>query len=266
MPILPGSQINIYDDSLAANKYFFQGAPNTNQDTLNYDPFLPGYAFIFWFKLPTWLTANFPNFANLTQKNFMAFSGLSDIDLQTVAHNYGFANNEYHVASTIQKQNTEFTLRHTEFSGSPIRNAYTFWVSGIRDPETGIATYPKFAGIDYAAKNHTAEMLYVVTRPDVNNTAKNNIEFACYYTAIMPKRIPLNHLNFELGSHDIQNLEIPFSGNLHISPQIDAFAKTTLDSAYHFHVEEEFDPASNSAGQLIGDSTTPALTRTTGVY
>ena len=90
--------------------------------------------------------------------------------------------------------------------------------------------------------------LYIVTRPDANNVSMKNIEFAAYYTNVFPTRIPLGHLNYEMGSHDIQKIEIPFRGNLHISAQVDEYAKTLLETTYAFRTEGLFDPLDDSTG------------------
>jgi hypothetical protein len=247
MPLKPNINfLRVYDNNIANQANFFKGAPNFQ--TLEFDPLITGYAFIVWTKLPSWVEQEYPGFKNMTQKNFRAFSGLTDMELDVSAYQYGFAGNEYQVAANLQKQNTQFTLTHAEFSGSPIKNMYQLWVTGIRDPETGIATYPKQYGMDYAAKNHTGELMYIVTRPDANNTGHKNIEFAAYYTNVLPTKLPLGHLNFELGTHEAQNLEIDFRGNLHLGPQVDSYASSLLSSTYAFRPEEEFDPLNNAAG------------------
>jgi hypothetical protein len=244
--ILPGTNLVKFNSD--PNKNFFSGSFHKKNADLTYDPMVGGYAFILWTKVPTWLTATgnsgagFSNFAQFTQRNFRAFGGLSSIELSTAAHTQGFAANEYHVAQSITKANTDFTLRHTEFSGSPVKNMYQAWVTGIRDPETGIATYPKKFGVAYGAQNHTGELLYIVTRPDADNIGQGIIEFSAYYTNVMPTRIPLDHLNFELGSHEIPEIEIPFKGTLHLSQKVDTFAAGKLASLYQFQVENEFDP------------------------
>lgn len=244
--IKPDLGIRIYDSSLANKPNFFKGADNLQ--TLEFDPLVGGYAFIVWTKVPSWVLKEYPGFKHMTQKNFKGFSGLQDMELQTGAHTHGFAANEYHVATNMQKQNTDFSLKHAEFSGSPIKNMYQLWVTGIRDPQTGIATYPKIYGMDYAAKNHTGELIYIMTRPDANNTEKKNIEFAAYYTNVMPTKLPLGHLNFELGQHDIQDLEISFKGTLNLSAQVDAFAQQMLKTSYAFRSEGMFDPTNFNVG------------------
>jgi len=244
--IRPDLSIRVFDSKVANDANFFKGVHNFK--TLDFDPLVTGYAFIFWTKVPAWVLSNFPYFKQLTQKNFKGFGGLTDMELQTGAHSYGFNANEYHVATNLQKQNTDFTIKHAEYSGSPIKNMYQLWITGIRDPQTGVATYPKLYNTDYAAKNHTGEIMYVVTRPDADNVGKKNIEFAAYWTNVLPTKIPLQHLNFELGQHDIQDLEISFKGIMHISPKVDQFADELLATAYGFSYQGEFDPKNAAQG------------------
>lgn len=253
--ILPGSELRVYDNSLANSNSFFTGGLNLQK--LEFDPLVTGYAFIIWVKVPTWVNSAFPGFRSMTEKNFKGFDGLSDIELQTQSYQYGFANNDYNVAAGITKGNTEFTIKHQEYSGNPIKNAYTYWVSGIADPETGIPTYPVVHGLDYAAKNHTGALLYIVTRPDANNVSMNNIEFAAYISNVMPTKIPLGHFNYSQGSHDLVEIDIPLKGNLHIGPKVDAFAHKMLKNAYTFVTEDMFDPENggNYTGKTIADYT-----------
>lgn len=248
MPILTSDKIRVFDSSLATSESFFTGGLNLQK--LEFDPLVTGTAFIIWTKIPNWVETTFKGFKAMTQKNFKGLDGIGDIELQTGAYEYGFANNEYHVATQITKQNTEFTLRHQEYSGSPITNMYKFWVSGIRDPETGIATYPARFGLDYAAKNHTGSLLYIMTRPDANNINKKNIEFASYWTNVFPTKYPLGHYNYSQGTNDLVEIEMPFKGTMHLGPNVEDFAHEMLKSTYTFITEDLFDP--NNNGQYAG--------------
>lgn len=250
MPILPSDKIRVYDSSMATDDSFFTGGLNLQK--LEFDPLVTGTAFIIWTKIPNWVESTFSGFKAMTQKNFKAFDGISDIELATGAYEYGFANNEYHAATGITKQNTDFTITHQEYSGSPIRNMYSFWVTGIRDPETGIATYPKRFGVDYAAKNHTGELLYIVTRPDANNIDMKNIEFAAYYTNVMPTKVPLGHTNYSQGTNDLVTLDITFKGNFHFGAHVDDFAHEMLKKTYTFITDDLFKPEEDNAGEYKG--------------
>ena len=253
--IKPGSNIRVFDTQLATQQSFFTGGLNLKQLAL--DPLVVGHAFIVWTKLPKWVVSEYPGFKALTEKNFKAFGGIDDIELQTQAYQYGFGNNEYNVATEITKANTTFSIRHQEYSGSPIKNGYQHWVSNILDPETNISTYPKIYGMEYAAKNHTGELMYIVTRPDVNNIDKKNIEFAAYYTNVIPTKIPLSHFEFTQGDNNLAELEQSFRGNMHISAKVDNYAKKLLATTYAFVTEGLFDPENgNIGGKTIADFNT----------
>lgn len=245
--IKSGENIRVYDADLAKSNSFFTG--HINDQTMEFDPLVTGYAFILWTKVPTWVEKQFPGFKAMTQKNFTALSGIEDMELTTADYISSFNENNHQSAASITKNNQGFNLTHKEYSGSPIGNMYKFWVSSIRDPRTGIATYPKQFNMEYAAKNHTGELLYIVTRPDVNNVGKKNIEFAAYFTNVMPKMIQLNHFNFELGQHDTVNYEQQFSSTMHTSSAVDNFAATKLKEVYNFVSEGMVDPANKVKGE-----------------
>lgn len=236
----PGTGIRVYDTDLAKDQSFYSG--HMNLQKLAFDPMVTGYSFIIWSKLPLWVEKEFPGFRQMTQKNFKAFSGLTSMTLNTAEYNHSFNNNAYNFNASIEKGNNEFAITHQEFSGSPMRNAYQYWITGISDPRTGIATYPKLHNMEYAAKNHTGELMYIMTRPDANNVTHRNIEFAAYYTNVLPLTIPLDHFNFTQGSHDGVEFEIQFKGTMNISPNVDAYAVELLKRAYAFTSENMFDP------------------------
>lgn len=241
--ILPGSGIQYGSaqggsSSLASAADFFTGAVNTVSQPV--DPLVTGYAFIKWLKMPSWVTQKFPGFAELTEKNFKAFQGLDDIEISGIGVQAGFTNSETQFAGGISK-NDGFSLTHNEFSGSPIARGYGFWASGIRDPETGVANYPKDFSLEYAARNHTGELMYIVTRPDANN--KDNahiIEFAAYYTNVMPTKIPLGHFNFTAGNQESPQIEMPFFAQRHVGEKVDLLAKTVIKNTYNFMTANDF--------------------------
>lgn len=271
--LLPGKHITVFDNSKSTVEgSWFTGKMNTQE--LNFDPLVTGYAFIIWTKLPFWVRDTYENFADMTQKNFKGFDGLTNMDLQTSQYNHTFNSNAYEYATTIQKQNTTFTLKHQEYSGNPIKNMYQFWVTGIRDPETDIAVYPRAFGCTYGAKNHTGELLYIVTRPDANNVSNNNIEFAAYYTAVMPTSVPIAHFSYQQGAHESPEIDINFVGDLHIGPEVDDFAFDVLndriDSAsgieviakpYPILTTADFSPK-NSKNALNSDASANSLSTT----
>jgi len=227
----------------SSNANFWQGAYNSGD--MYYDPLITGFAFMVWTRLPDWVTKQFPNFANLTQKNFAGFDGFSDLELNTAGFTAGFTTNELHIAQNMGAKPNSFNIKHAEFSGSPMTTMYQYWVSGIRDPETGVATYAKEAGIDYSIKNHTGELMYMVVRPDADNVERNIIEFAAYFTCMTPKRINMGHWNYTKGTQETPiEIEQPFSGIVHWGPKVTAKAYTLLKSniGFTFLHENDWDP------------------------
>ena len=222
----PSSSINQFNYTAASTSNFFQG--QFQSDTIVRDPFVGGYAFIKWLHVPTWVEKEYPTFQALTEKNLRNFGGLNDIDMSTFAIQEGFSGSENMFAGGAQMFQG-FSMTHREYSGSPIRNSYSHWVSGVRDPVTNIATYPKNYSLEYSAKNHTGELIYIVTRPDADNTSNASIiEFACLYTMVMPTRMHFSHLNFTAGTNDGSELEQSFIGVPHISPAVDELAAAQL--------------------------------------
>ena len=222
---------------------FFRGSFDSKN--LSRDPFVTGYAFIKWLSVPDWVEQDeYADFKAWSEKNFRAFSGLSAIDMNTFALNEGFSNSENMFAGSSQMPQG-FSITHNEYSGSPIRNMYTKWASGVRDPVTNIATYAKEYDKEYSARNHTGELIYIVTRPDANNSGKKTIiEFAVLYTNVMPTRIPLDHMNYTAGTNDAVQIEMAFTGRPHISPLVDQLAGNQLANLW---------PTANDGLESLGD-------------
>ena len=223
--------IATFDTTTATPDSFFQG--QFQSDTIVRDPLVSGFAFIKWLHVPDWVEKEYAGFQALTEKNLRAFTGINDIDMNTFSVQEGFTGSENMFAGSAQNFQG-FSLTHREYSGSPIRNAYTHWVSGVRDPVTGIATYPAKYGKEYSAANHTGELIYIMTRPDADNQKASVIEFACLYTMVMPTKIPMGHLNFTAGSNDGTEIEMPFVGVPHIGKNVNAIALEQLKNTYKF--------------------------------
>lgn len=208
---------------------FFTGVDD--EVNLFLDPYVSGYAFIYWLSLPSWFEKDddLKYFKELTQKNFRSFQGVNSIELNSLTHQTGFAGNEVNIVGDIQKNNTDFTISHKEFSGGVMRKMYQKWISYMRDPRTGIALYPKLFDVDYGARNHTGKLMYIVTRPDVTNTNKEIVEYAAMYSNVFPTNIPLDTLyNWELGNQDSPTIDINFKGFCEIGPDVEAYAKKIL--------------------------------------
>ena len=211
------------------NGSFFTGVDD--QVNLYLDPIVTGYAFIYWVDLPNWFEkdADLKYFKQLSEKNFRSFQGINSIELNTAQLQTGFAGHEINVVTGVSRQNTEFQIGHKEFSGSPMTKMYQKWISMIRDPRTGVALYPKLYNVEYGARNHSGQLLYIMTRPDATNAGKNVVEYACFYSNVVPTNVPLDSLyNFEIGSQDSPQIEITFKGFPEIGPNVNAYAEKIL--------------------------------------
>ena len=123
-------------------------------------------------------------------------------------------------------------------------NAYTYWASGIRDPETGLATYPRAHGKEYAARNHTGALLYIVTRPDANNKENTKIiEKAAYFSAVWPMKIALSQYNYTAGTNDSPQVEMTFAAQRHIGEKVEEYAGEILSQLHDFTIGNDVEVA-----------------------
>ena len=212
------------------------------------DPYISGYAFIVWTKTPAFfdLEPEAIRRLKITENNFKSLSGIGDFTVSTEDMTHGFAGNAIGVATSIQKENTSFSITMQELKGSTVREIFDYWVSGIHDPETGLATYHgRIAAtgtehLDFSMANHTGELLYIVTDPSGGIGGGSGIEAAFYFTNVFPTKIPMDHLNYTSGDHSLAEISMDFRGTLHKSQQINELAaaflkKHAISQSYNVH-------------------------------
>lgn len=196
------------------------------------DPIVTGYGFVRVLDVPTWFSEDpdLKNFKTMIEKNTRGFSGVEDIELQSATQQTGFAGHDMNIITGIQRGNTNFTLTHKEYSGSPMRKLYQKYISYVRDPRTGLAMYPSIFNVEYGARNHTFSILMMSVRPDANNkTSDNVIEYAAFYSNAYPTTVPLSELyNWEHGTQDSPTLSMNWVGMPEIGPDVDALALKVL--------------------------------------
>lgn len=235
---------------------FFTGMDASAYADIELDPYVSGYSFIFWVKVPTWFEkdGDLKYFKVLTQKTMRSFQGIADTELQETSQQSGFAGNEASVVTGIQRGNTDFTIGFKEFSGTPITKMFNKWISYIRDKNTGISIYSKLYDCEYSARNHTAILLYITVRPDVTNVTHQNIEKAFLYANVYPLNIPNSTLfNYELGSQESPtSVDINFKGVPFEGKAVDEYAAKILKNEI-LDVSEN-----NNNGLLFLDSLTNA--------
>ena len=233
---------------------FFNGTDPTTFAEIELDPFVSGYSFIYWLKLPSWFEQDedLKYFKVLTQKVMVSFNGFADVELQESSQQYGFAGNEVSFVTGIQRGNTDFTIGFKEYSGTPITHMFNKWITMIRDKNTGIALYPKLYNVEYSARNHTGQLLYISMRPDVTNVGKNNLEKAFLYSNVFPINVAWSSLfNYELGtSESPTSVDVNFKGVPLEGAAVDKLAKKILEEEI-LQVSED-----NNNGHLFLDSLT----------
>jgi hypothetical protein len=212
---------------------FYSGAFNTK--TLPVDPLVTGFAFIKWISLPSWISSTYDWFSSVTEKNLKSFNGNDDVEISPIGMQIGFTGNESQFAGAMGSKGTGFTMSHNEFSGSPVTEAYNYWVSSVRDPHSGIASYPAEHGVDYCARNHTGELLYVVLKPSAGRVSgdvsiESQIEEATYYTNVMPLKIQRSHLNYSQGTQESPTVEQTFMGDRFFGAGVLEYAASVLST------------------------------------
>ena len=234
----------------------FQGMWRLHHDNLNeMEPFLTGYGFMIWTHLPLFADESWKTrFRLLTERDLRSFSGHSDLTMEFEDLTQGFGGNTMAYPTNMKKDDTTFSVKFYEKAGSPLRNMFNYWLTGIRDPETGLATYHgkiKDGQFQYAAMNHVAEVLYVVTDASGGvNSDGSGIEYAEYWTNVVPTKIPKSHLDFEKGSHSLVDIDIEFRGNWHCGTQVNELAVTAMKSYAIRKVYHEYDLNNKS---ILGD-------------
>jgi len=212
------------------------------------EPYIGGYSYILFTRIPKQIkgattysqkdakidfVSPQSDFFKLVERQFKELSGINDIDMETVSIQSGFTNNEHRYPGGISKNTNEITLKLNEMSGGLIRRPIQQWMTGIRDPETGLYTFP-----EKGFKNYTVEFLYVNCAPSVGSpSAKSrgeSLEFAAYFTGLFPTRNTLSHLNYASASHDIAEFDIPFPCNMHMGDKIEEFGRQFISSQKFF--------------------------------
>jgi hypothetical protein len=203
----------INSNSLKPNNVFVGGVGAIKIEA---QPYVGGYSFLKITRLPTdpTLAGDIINsdFCDLLERTFKSVSGINDIEIDSSSIQGGFTSNEHFFPTSSQKSTNEITLQFQELTGNVYQGPFQAWTSGIRDPETNLYTLD-----DYSLQAYTIEMLYINCNPSIGSKNPENrakaVEFAAYFTSGWPTKNPLSHFNFQQGSHEFVEIEIPFKVN-----------------------------------------------------
>jgi hypothetical protein len=192
--------------------YFLQGIDVTRQGIDQMTPYVPGVSRLFMHVVPPFMQVQFPtltkNFKSYIETGYKSVDGISDLDVEFINIEGGFAQQSFNNVSHVRDSTEEITVQLYEMSGSPVRDFIETWITGVRDPRSGIAHYHGAIAsgeVDYCEKNHTAEFVYYALDP----TAKK-IEYACLFAHCFPTRVQKSHLNYTSGTRGEVLLDVAF--------------------------------------------------------
>jgi hypothetical protein len=210
---------------------FLTGIDVSLKNIDQFDPFRKGFARLFILRLPRFMelmdAAAAKRFKHLLEFGFTQINGISNPTLETESLTGGYTGGSFEIPSIAKDNTNEITIQLYEFSGLPIREFLDTWITGISDKLVGIGHYHGMISEDcqYKASNHVMEAVYVVTDP---TGRPDCIEYSCLLSNMMPKTIPIDHVNYSSGDHGAAQIDIPFTCNKYESPQINEIAKTLL--------------------------------------
>lgn len=194
--------------------YFIQGIDVTQKNLDSMTPYVPGYSRLFMHVVPAFMDKAFNqatrSFKSYIETGYKSVSGIGDLSTSEINIEGGWAAQSFSNISGSKDDTDEITIQLYEQTGSPVREYIECWISGMRDPRSGVAHYHGALdfgddSIEYGEKNHTAEFVYMTLDP----TARQ-IEYACLFAHCWPTRAPKSHLNYDSGNRGEVVLDIPF--------------------------------------------------------
>jgi hypothetical protein len=198
-----------------AIKNSFVNVPN-NRLTRNFggtvagvaDPYLSGYQFIYFAKLPSAL----PDYAQLpdtpTVQNLLAGACLSVTPpggtLNTVEFT-GLGGVKWGVPGNID-YGTSVSVKFLEFNGTPLLNIFHGWIKMIRDYRSGTTDLiDGDQGSGYTKSSYAGIMYYWTTAPDAKT-----VEYYAAYDGVYPTKDPQDLFAGDVETVGRLDLEIEF--------------------------------------------------------
>lgn len=229
--------------------YFLGGIDTTDQNLDKFTPFIRGVARLFLHKPPHYMNVLYPektkNFKTFLEAGSTRVDGINDIDVEFVDFEGGFAGQRFSNVSLAKDTTEEITITMHELSGSPLREYVETWVTGVRDPRSGIAHYHgaiESGLVTYGEINHTSELIYTNMDP----TARH-IEYSAMFAHAFPTRVEKSHFNYDTGNRDKVEFELPLKIEKYESPAINDIGSWYLAASKVEYNYLEFKPAITQA-------------------
>lgn len=212
--------------------YFISGIDVTQQNLDQLTPYIPGISRIFMHRTPLFMDVGFPEqteiFKSLVETGSKAISGIGNITADFSPIEGGFNSQSFQNISKTSDDSNQLGITLYEQAGSPVREFIETWITGVRDPRSGVAHYHGFLEtptergnnkIPYSEKNHTCEFIYYALDPTAHY-----LEYACLWAHCFPTEVPKDHYNYSSGSRDIPELSLQFNGTKYESRYINDIA------------------------------------------
>lgn len=210
--------------------YFLGGIDVTDQNLDKFTPYIQGVSRIFLHKAPQFMARMYPeltkNFKTFVEAGYTRIDGIGDISVSFVDFEGGFAGQKFSNVSLSQDETDTITISVYELTGSPLREYVDTWVTGTRDPRSGIAHYHgaiKNKSVTYGEINHTAEFVYM----DMDPTGLE-LEYTAMFAHAFPTKVSKSHLNYEKGNRDNVLMDLEFKVTKYESPAINSVGQWYL--------------------------------------
>lgn len=224
--------------------YFIGGIDVTDQNLDNFTPYIQGVSRIWLHKVPHFMNVIYPTkttaFKTFVEAGYKRVDGIGDITVDFVDFEGGFAGQKFSNVSIARDDTDTITISVYELTGSPLREYLDTWITGTRDPRSGIAHYHgaiKSGDATYGEINHTCEFVYA----DMDPTGME-LEYSCLLAHGFPAKVPKAHLNYESGNRDGVQMDMDFRITKYESPAINQVGNWYLDASQVNYNYLNFDP------------------------
>lgn len=213
--------------------YFLGGIDDTHQNLDKFTPYIPGVSRIFMYKVPYFMNIMYPNrtknFKTFIEAGYTSIQGIGDMSVDFTEFEGGFANQKFSTVASVTEGSESLQISVYELTGSPIREYLDTWITGVRDPRSGIAHYHgaiKSGNVTYGEINHTAEWIYTTMDP-----TGLDLEYTCMWAHAFPQSVPKSHLNYSSGDRDKVQMELDFRATKYESPAINEVGAWYLEAS-----------------------------------
>lgn len=224
--------------------YFLKGIDDTHQNLDQLDPYIPGVSRLWMYKVPHFMNVMYKqkthNFKTLIETGYISVQGINDLTVAFEDFQGGFAGQKFATVSTVEDSTDTVTVQVYESSGSPVREYLDTWITGTRDPRSGIAHYHgaiAMGAVRYGEINHTCEFIFGTLDP----TARD-LEYSCMFAHGFPTTVPKGHLNYQSNERGKVQMDIPFRISKYESPAINQVTKWYLEASQIEYNYLKFNP------------------------